>query len=721
MSDTLVEDAGAWTFGNDKVQRMVAFDEGRGIRTTSFLNPVSGREFAGADSAEFSMGINGERISGADAGLALRDVRVDGRDGATKTIIELERDGLLIELSYSCYEGMPVIRKGIRLRNLTGDRSFEIGELFASERLSVAMSPEMRVQWVNGITDPVSPNVFSYLDYGLEERVLESGVPRIFTNQIPRDMSYLRQWERGKLPAVNHSNYSYFPWIVLWDPRGREGLYLGLEWSGPWQVELSPFADACGITAALGSGFRHVLGPGESIAGLDLFEGVFTGGMEEAGADTQFFVEKHLSASCSKKPEGDVGPFSMPPACWNSWWAFTTDITEDMLRSQADEAARLGFETFMVDYGWSRSAGDKREDTERFPAGVKALSQYVKGLGMRFGLWVSIAAFDPKCAPTSDPDEWFVRTEDGAVHDEENIAHTCACLASGYRDYVKEELDRIVTEYEVDWLKFDQNMFIACYASGHDHQNAHDALYFQVRAFYEILDDLIEKHPNLIIECALSGALVLDFGVVQRTHTAWLHDDHRSYFVRRCFYGASYPLPPRFCTSCTAHPVTNWDVTAAVPDARTDAASRRRLFDYFYRASVMGAFNVSDDLLSLPPEARASLTRAIELYKMRKRIRGPIRHILPQPRDPREWDAVEVYDERLREGMVFVFRPSSPVPEITIRLTGLDERVAYEIRSENQDAIVATRSGRELMESGLRVRIEEPSGSEVLCFRAHSE
>ena len=140
MSDGYRDDAKTWVFGSDRVHRTVAFDEARGIRTTSFVNPASGREFAGADpeSVEFLMVINGERISGADAGLVLRDVREDGRAGSTKTLIELERDGLLIELSYLCYEGMPVIRKGIRLKNITGDRSFEIEGLFASERLALA-------------------------------------------------------------------------------------------------------------------------------------------------------------------------------------------------------------------------------------------------------------------------------------------------------------------------------------------------------------------------------------------------------------------------------------------------------------------------------------------------------------------------------------------------------------------------------------------------------
>ncbi|MFH1006471.1 MAG: alpha-galactosidase [Candidatus Latescibacterota bacterium] len=712
-----------WTFGNDRVRRKVAFEQGLGIRTTSLINPVSGREFAGEGSEEFLVGIDGDRISGSDPGLVLKDVRSEARHGSTKTVIALEREGLGIELSFWCYDGLAVIRKEIRIQNLSGDRSFEVDGLFATEGLALAMSPEMRVQWLNGITDPIGPNIFSYLDYGLEERALEPGVPRLFTNQMPRDMSYLRQWKRGKLPAVNHSNYSYFPWIVISDPCAREGLYMGLEWSGPWQVALSPSEEVCGVSAALGSGFRHRLAPGRSLQGLTLFEGLFTGDLEDAGTQTQFFVEKHLSAACPKPPDADTdaAPFSMPPACWNSFWAFTTDISEELLKSQADEAARLGFEAFVVDYGWSRSAGDKRENLELLPSGMKALSQYVHGLGMQFGLWAAFASFDPKCAPTADPEEWFVQTEEGKTHDEENIAGTCACLASGYLDYVKKELDRIVTEYEVDWLKFDQNLFIECYASGHNHQNEQDALYFQVQAFYQILDHLIERHPNLIIECALSGALVLDFGALQRTHTAWLQDDHRSYFVRRCFYGASHPLPPRFCTACTAHPATNWDVSAQDLDARTDSAGKRRLFDYFYRASAMGAFNVSDDLVTLPPEAQASLARALALYKMRKRLRGPIRHLLSQPRDPREWDAVQIHDAALGEGMVFVFRPSSPLPETMIKLTGLDEGTSYGIRSENEDAVIATRSGRELMASGINVRIADTSGSEVLFLRANAK
>ncbi|MDO8685642.1 MAG: alpha-galactosidase, partial [Clostridiales bacterium] len=385
---------------------------------------------------------------------------------------------------------------------------------------------------------------------------------------------------------------------------------------------------------------------------------------------------------------------------------------------QAEVAAQLGFEVFVVDYGWSISAGDRRENRERFPSGIKKISEYVKSLGMKFGLWVAITSLDPGTAPTEDPLEWFALTEEGTVHDEENIAGKCACLASGYKNYFESELDRIITEYRVDWFKYDQNIFIECYAKGHEHQNNRDSLYYQVRSFYEVLDHILARHPGLIIESALSGAMILDYGILQRAHTTFLHDDLRTYFIRRFFHGVSYPLPPRYSAATSwALPSLNRDASAGDLNDRKDVVSRRCFYDYFYRASIMGACNISDDLLKLPSEAYESMKRVIELYKnVRCRIKGPIRHILPQPRDPREWDAAEVYDDKLCEGMVFIFRPSSPVPEINIKLTGLDNDKKYQIYSENHSKITTTLSGRELMESGLRIRINETSGSEILHF-----
>ena len=357
---------------------------------------------------------------------------------------------------------------------------------------------------------------------------------------------------------------------------------------------------------------------------------------------------------------------------------------------------------------------DKRPDQGKFPAGIRVLSDRVHDLGMKFGIWVAPASFDPGVAPTKDPEEWFVRTEDGAIHDEGMIAHTCACLASDYQQHFIEELDRIVTDYRVDWLKYDQNIFFNCYARNHHHQNELDAPYHQVLAFYRILDETLKRHPHLLIECGLSGAMILDYGILRRSNCVNLTDDYRSYFTRRILYGASHPLPPRFCTAYVRLQDEYWDATTADPQALKDSEARRRFFDYSCRASIIGGMYIFADLSGLSAEAGEALKRAVEIHKIRRRLRGPIRHILCQPDDPREWDAFEVYDRRSRQGMVFVFNPSSPVRRMDIRLAGLDSERMYAVRSENTDTDLGTYRGKDLMENGLPLVLGTATTSEIV-------
>ncbi len=70
---------------------------------------------------------------------------------------------------------------------------------------------------------------------------------------------------------------------------------------------------------------------------------------------------------------------------WNSW-GYQSSISEPVLRKAAQTAASLGVEVFVVDYGWARMLGDWREDPAKFPSGLRALSNYVRSLGMKFGL-----------------------------------------------------------------------------------------------------------------------------------------------------------------------------------------------------------------------------------------------------------------------------------------------------------------------------------------------
>ena len=79
---------------------------------------------------------------------------------------------------------------------------------------------------------------------------------------------------------------------------------------------------------------------------------------------------------------------------------------EQTLRRNADLAASIGVQLFVVDLGWSRSIGDWSADPAKFPSGLAALSDYVHSLGMKFGLHFALAEADPKSPVLRDHPEW---------------------------------------------------------------------------------------------------------------------------------------------------------------------------------------------------------------------------------------------------------------------------------------------------------------------------
>lgn len=121
-----------------------------------------------------------------------------------------------------------------------------------------------------------------------------------------------------------------------------------------------------------------------------------------------------------------------PPMGWNSWNTFTWDINEQLIRDVADVFATegyrdAGYEYIVIDDCWSLRERDKDgnlvPDPQKFPSGMKALSDYIHSKGLKFGIY--------SCVGT----------------------HTCA----GYPGSFEHEFQdaAIFAEWGVDFLKYD--------------------------------------------------------------------------------------------------------------------------------------------------------------------------------------------------------------------------------------------------------------------------
>ncbi|MGA2329777.1 MAG: alpha-galactosidase [Bryobacteraceae bacterium] len=94
-------------------------------------------------------------------------------------------------------------------------------------------------------------------------------------------------------------------------------------------------------------------------------------------------------------PALDNGLAKTPPMGWNSWNKFGCNVSEDLIKQEADAMVKTGmkdagYQYIVIDDCWQVSRdpdGNIVPDAKRFPSGMKALADYVHSLGLKFGLY----------------------------------------------------------------------------------------------------------------------------------------------------------------------------------------------------------------------------------------------------------------------------------------------------------------------------------------------
>lgn len=95
----------------------------------------------------------------------------------------------------------------------------------------------------------------------------------------------------------------------------------------------------------------------------------------------------------------DKSVFPLPPSGWCSWYYYYQEINQSEIKKNAkwiaDHLKDFGATYIQIDDGWQgkgHGGGDNRDWTtvdRRFPEGMPALASYIKGLGLKAGLWLA--------------------------------------------------------------------------------------------------------------------------------------------------------------------------------------------------------------------------------------------------------------------------------------------------------------------------------------------
>ncbi len=660
-----------------------------GERGRDAVPPLPGADLA-ADPLDCVPGSGAERVPlftlGIGTGATAREVLSTAmvlvsrtRDGV---LAQDPPSGLLVGLTYAP-EGAPgVCGASLTLRATTSRVTVRDPAVV----LGLAVREPAGVHWADGV-QLEKQNAFP-VSFLRQEAALEPGMRRQW-----------RTTESGWRPT---SSNRYLPWFAVVGAQGW-GTFCTLRWSGAWCFGLEYEGGICRLSMGLDA-FEHTLEPGETLTLPEVLWGSGPGGLEGASQRSH----EALRGSVPAWPDGR-GPWVQ----FNSWYPWAAKLEEGQMLRQLDVAARIGVEVFVLDDGWfvgggrpgvwGSGAGTWREDPAKFPAGLRSFGQRVKALGLRFGLWVEPERVDLQQLGDSGLDPSWLATQGGRRIERDTLPSAQVCLGCPAAvAWAKERLLRLLTEAEVDWVKWDHNLYGICDGPDHGHQVG-DGNWAHIRGVWEVLDHLRSRLPHLVIENCASGGSRLDPGMLARSHLTWTSDiPAPSRRARSQFAGAALAYPPEHLNA--------WVIPHEPAQGR---------LSYLFRSRFLGAFGLSIPLDRWGADEEALAAREIALYKRWRslRRRAVLHQLLPQETAAEAWYAVELASPDGGEGAVLAFREGGAPDRQVLRLRQLRRGSRYLVTEEDR-GVGREVPGSVLMEEGLLVDLPEPSSAALFWLRA---
>ncbi len=249
-----------------------------------------------------------------------------------------------------------------------------------------------------------------------------------------------------------------------------------------------------------------------------------------------------------------------------------------------------------------------------------------------------------------------------------------------------------------------------------DQENRHGVLEYDVQywatiGFRDLVDHLLNNIDGFRYESCSSGGSMKDFFTMTKASIINCDDSANFMSLHMSFYDSSYCIhPAQIQLPCNAMSFT--------PGAQYYYGIGD--YDYGFRTMLTGGVMLSNWTGTTAEDISYWEKYIPNIYNklMKPLIRyGDLYHILPRP-DGIHWDGLEYIDadsENEIKGLVMLWKPTNEEgPEKTIKLRGLEAETMYQLTFEDRPEQNCTKTGAELMETGLTVTIEGESGSEMI-------
>lgn len=507
------------------------------------------------------------------------------------------------------------------------------------------------------------------------------------TRLMPR--KWLMTWLTIESHPWGRSSNLHLPFLISLasTDQDSDGLFCSLEWSATWYMRCG-MADenkSCLEVGVKVKGLR--LEPGESLELPTVHLGFYTGG-PSAGTNA---LRRYLYESVCAKYQGKL---MIPRVSYDHWFGIENRLNYELMCKEAERAAELGVETFVVDASWF--PGDfpygvgnwDKVDAAKFPEGLEPLAEYIRELGMDFGLWFEVERAVEGTSIVRDHPEWVVPVADPRPRRHPKQLYHLNLANREAQDWVVETVGGWIERLDIRWSRWDYNIEPQPFWEALDPTRKIQFEY--IKGLYRVLDTLMREHPDWMVEGCSSGGRRIDMGTMRRAHTYWFSDQTVDPFLCRYMQArANRFLPGHLCNSSVAVEFGAGD------DGFDDTAALSRM---------LGKLAFDGDIASWSPELTERMVSWVSEFKaVRHLMVQDFYQLLPIPTTAEDWDALQFVSYVGDEAALFVYAGVSGGRR-TIRLQGLNRDRTYAV-GRRPDGESVSISGSQLMDSGLEIEL----------------
>ena len=523
-----------------------------------------------------------------------------------------------------------------------------------------------------------------------------------------------RQFERRNLPhgiteissSRGTSSHHHNPFVILCDKDTTEdfGNAYGVSfiYSGGFKIQMEK-DQVDGIRLVCGlddEEFLWKLAPGETFvtpeAALSYSEKGLT------ALSDQF--QKAYHANLIRSPWKD----KKRPTLVNNWEATYFGFDAEKLLKIAGEAADLGLDMLVLDDGWfgkrnddNSGLGDWFVNEKKLGCTMKELVDRVNALGLKFGIWLEPEMVSEDSDLYRTHPDWVLQIP-GREPNRSRNQLVLDLSRKEVREYMKKFIDDTLSCANISYVKWDMNRSVDNVYSAADPTLSQGAIRHKyVLGLYEVMEDMLTRHPDLLLEGCSGGGGRFDAGMLYYAPQIWCSDNTDAIERLRIHYGTSFGYP---MSSVSAHV----SVCPNHQNGRVTPFKTRGI------CAMQGSFGYELDLSKLSEEDKAEARRQITVYNENwelfqsgsyYRLNSPMEN-----HDYTAWSYVSKDQRKASLSVIYTDLHGNPKP-VRVKLKGLKKDASYDV-----DGTVYT--GAALMRGGLL--IPKPAcnyDSYMVCIR----